>query len=105
MANRRHDKAASRHGPLPPRRSALNAADKGGRPPADSDGPGTASHFEELADVTLASSVHVATLDRELPAGSHGTVVGVWQGGRAYEVEFVEPFECLVTVPAEGLRS
>jgi hypothetical protein len=61
--------------------------------------------FEELDDVTLPAPVHVASLERELPAGSHGTVVGVWQGGRAYEVEFSEPFECLVTVPAEGLRS
>jgi hypothetical protein len=44
-------------------------------------------------------------LDQDLPAGAHGTVVGVWQGGRAYEVEFSEPFECLVTVPAERLHS
>ena len=61
--------------------------------------------FDELDDVTLAAPVHVAALDRDLPAGSHGTVVGVWQGGRAYEVEFSEPFEALVTVPAEGLHS
>ena len=61
--------------------------------------------FDELDDVTLAAPVHVASLDRDLPAGAHGTVVGVWQGGRAYEVEFSEPFACLVTVPAEGLSS
>jgi hypothetical protein len=61
--------------------------------------------FEELDDVTLAAPVHVASLDQELPVGAHGTVVGVWQGGRAYEVEFSEPFECLVTVPAGGLSA
>jgi len=61
--------------------------------------------FEELDDVTLAVPVHVASLDQDLPAGAHGTVVGIWQGGRAYEVEFSEPFECLVTVPADGLRT
>ena len=61
--------------------------------------------FDELDDVTLAAPVHVASLGRDLPAGAHGTVVGVWQGGRAYEVEFSEPFECLVTIPAEGLCS
>src|ERR1700728_299880 len=61
--------------------------------------------FDELDDVTLAAPAHVASLDQDLPAGAHGTVVGIWQGGRAYEVEFSEPFECLVTVPAEGLRS
>ncbi len=60
--------------------------------------------FEELDDVTLVAPVHVASLDQDLPAGAHGTVVGIWQGGRAYEVEFSEPFECLVTVPADGLR-
>jgi hypothetical protein len=61
--------------------------------------------FDELDDVTLVAPMHVATLHRDLPDGSHGTVVGVWQGGHVYEVEFSEPFECLVTVPAEGLRA
>lgn len=55
--------------------------------------------------MALAAPVHVASLDRDLPAGAHGTIVGIWEGGRAYEVEFSEPFECLVTVPAKGLRS
>jgi hypothetical protein len=61
--------------------------------------------FKELAEVALAVPVHDKTSGRNLPAGAHGTVVGVWQGGRAYEVEFSEPFACLVTVPAEGLSS
>ena len=69
------------------------------------DEPHSKVMFDELDDVTLAAPVHVASLDRDLPAGAHGTVVGVWHGGRAYEVEFSEPFECLVTVPAEGLCS
>ena len=68
-------------------------------------GSGGTRVFAELDDVTLAAPVHVASLDQDLPAGAHGTVVGVWQGGRAYEVESSEPFECLVTVPAEGLHS
>ena len=61
--------------------------------------------FEELDDVALAAPVHVASLDRDLHAGARGTIVGVWERGRAYEVEFSEPFACLVTMPAAGLRS
>lgn len=61
--------------------------------------------FAELDDVTLTKPVFVDALGRELPAGSHGTVVGIWQGGRAYEVEFTRPFECLVTVLPEGLAA
>jgi type III restriction enzyme len=61
------------------------------------------SAFEELDEVALAVPVQDIVSGRELPAGAHGTVVGVWRGGRAYEVEFTEPFECLVTVLAEGL--
>lgn len=61
--------------------------------------------FGELDEVALARAVYVESLHKELPAGSRGTVVGVWQEGRAYEVEFAKPFECLVTVPAEGLSA
>ena len=37
---------------------------------------------------------------REVPAGSVGTVVGVWNQGEAYEVELVAPFAALATVAA-----
>ena len=59
--------------------------------------------FNELDEVALARPVYVKDVGRELPAGARGTVVGVWEGGRAYEVEFAKPFECLVTVPTESL--
>jgi hypothetical protein len=59
--------------------------------------------FEEADEVALAIPLHDKISGRDLPAGTRGTVVGVWHGGRAYEVEFTQPFECLVTVPAEGL--
>jgi hypothetical protein len=61
--------------------------------------------FSELDEVALATPVYVKDLGKELPAGARGTVVGVWQGGRAYEVEFSKPFECLATVPSEGLTA
>jgi hypothetical protein len=72
---------------------------------------GTASHttprgrrqFRELDEVALAQAIHVQSAGRDLPAGARGTVVGIWRGGLAYEVEFAMPFACLVTVPAEGL--
>jgi type III restriction enzyme len=61
--------------------------------------------FKELDEVELTVPVHDTMSGRELPAGARGTVVGVWRGGRAYEVEFTEPFASLVTVQAEGLTA
>ncbi len=58
--------------------------------------------FKDLDDVALAAPGYVKAIDRELPAGARGTVVGVWRGGDAFEVEFTNPFECLITVPAGG---
>ncbi len=61
--------------------------------------------FAELDRAFLVADVAVAGHQRPLPAGTSGTVVGVWAEGKAYEVEFSTPFPCLVTVPAEGLRA
>ena len=38
-----------------------------------------------------------------LPCGSHGTVVAVWADGKAYEVEFIRPFHCQITIEAVEL--
>jgi hypothetical protein len=61
--------------------------------------------FKELDDVALAAPVYVTAIARELPAGARGTVVGVWRRGEAFEVEFTAPFECVVTVRADGLAA
>jgi len=61
--------------------------------------------FKELDDVVLAAPVRVASAGRDLPAGARGTVVGVWQNGAAYEVEFTQPFACLVTLREMSLRA
>jgi hypothetical protein len=61
--------------------------------------------FKELDDVALTAPVCVRAVDRELPVGSRGTVVGNWRGGDAFEVEFAKPFECLVTVRADCLAA
>lgn len=41
---------------------------------------------------------------RTLPGGSIGAIVGVWDGGAAYVVEFAEPFHMIVTLPAGSIR-
>ncbi|MEA1832886.1 DUF4926 domain-containing protein [Methylobacterium durans] len=41
---------------------------------------------------------------RSVPAGACGTIVGIWGGGEAYEVEFVQPLVGLATVTADALR-
>jgi hypothetical protein len=61
--------------------------------------------FKELDDVALAAPVSVSGLQCDLPAGARGTVVGVWRGDEAFEVEFTTPFACVVTVRAEGLAA
>jgi Domain of unknown function (DUF4926) len=50
----------------------------------------------ELDRVVLQSDL---TVDgRRLPRGSSGTVVAIWGGGEAFEVEFTKPFACLATI-------
>ncbi|EIZ83119.1 hypothetical protein WYO_4228 [Methylobacterium sp. GXF4] len=40
---------------------------------------------------------------RKLPVGARGAVVFVHGDGEAYEVEFVDPFHAVATVPAPSL--
>lgn len=58
-----------------------------------------------LAEHSVATLSSTFDLDdgRTLPAGSAGAVVGIWGEGKAYEVEFMEPFHAVVTVPARRL--
>lgn len=58
-----------------------------------------------LVEHSIATLSSPLDLDdgRTLPAGSAGAIVGVWRGGKAYEVEFVEPFHVVTTVSAHGL--
>ncbi|WP_288586202.1 DUF4926 domain-containing protein [uncultured Methylobacterium sp.] len=61
--------------------------------------PDAPSAFRELDTARLLVPV-MDDEGREVPAGSVGTVVGVWNRGEAYEVEFAIPFEALATVMA-----
>ncbi len=39
-----------------------------------------------------------------VPAGSEGTVVAVWNGGEAFDVEFVRPVETLAAIVPKALQ-
>ncbi|MGH7116885.1 MAG: DUF4926 domain-containing protein [Stellaceae bacterium] len=41
---------------------------------------------------------------KTLPAGATGAVVYVYRDGTGYEVEFAEPFHCVVTVQQDDIR-
>lgn len=57
--------------------------------------------MEELTQVSLAFPVEAD--GRLLPRGATGTVVHVYPGGRAYEVEFQAPFHAVATVEAAAI--
>ena len=63
--------------------------------------PGAA--LRDLDDVVVL--VPAVTDDGDtIPAGSEGTIVGVWKGGEAFFVEFPEPAGAIATVPPIDLR-
>jgi hypothetical protein len=39
-----------------------------------------------------------------VPAGSIGTVVAIWAGGQAFEVEFTRPVDALATIKPDRLE-
>lgn len=59
--------------------------------------------IEELDRVELLADV-LGDDRMAVPAGSIGTVVAIWAGGAAYEVEFTRPVDALATVNAALLR-
>ena len=59
--------------------------------------------IDELDEVTLSRDV-VDMDGQRVPAGSVGTVVGVWGEMAAFEVEFTRPIQALATVRRESIR-
>lgn len=55
----------------------------------------------ELAIVALRRSL--ACKEGVLPEGTRGIVVHVYRGGAAYEVEFSEPFACVLTLMPDDI--
>jgi len=56
----------------------------------------------ELSVVTLTHPVEHGA--RELPRGTKGTIVFAYEGGQHCEVEFFEPFPCVVTVARADIQ-
>jgi hypothetical protein len=56
----------------------------------------TRNRFAEFANVVLVAPLN--TEGESLPVGAAGTIVEVFDDGRAYAVEFFEPRHCVVTV-------
>lgn len=61
------------------------------------------SDLRDLDRVMMTAAVTTDDGD-VIEAGRTGTVVGVWRGGAAYEVEFAQPMGALATVEAAGLQ-
>jgi len=57
----------------------------------------------ELSRVTLARNVE--SEDGTVPAGSSGTIVHVYPGGPAYEIEFTSPVHTVATVKADDIAA
>ncbi|MGX7703301.1 DUF4926 domain-containing protein [Methylobacterium sp. Gmos1] len=58
--------------------------------------------LRELDDVRVTTEVTTDDGDT-IAAGTEGTVVAVWNGGEAYDVEFPQPMGALATVKAVDL--
>jgi hypothetical protein len=56
----------------------------------------------ELSVVTLTHPVEHGA--REVPRGTKGTIVFAYEDGQHYEVEFFEPFPCVVTVARADIQ-
>lgn len=72
------------------RQSAPSAAARDGAPAGD-------APIRELDRVRLLSTVR-GDDDQRIPEGATGTVVGIYDGGSAFEVEFALPVDALATV-------
>lgn len=54
--------------------------------------------------MTVGSGV-VGDAGEAVPSGSSGTVVAIWGGGAAFEVEFETPVSALATVRANAITA
>ena len=61
------------------------------------------SSLRDLDDVVLTVAV-VSDGGNTIPAGTEGTIVGVFKDGEAYVVEFAEPEGALASVGPDDVR-
>ncbi len=60
---------------------------------------------EPIAELSIVALRHAREHDgKVLPEGTKGAVVHTYRGGAGYEVEFDEPFHCVVTVGPDDIR-
>jgi hypothetical protein len=60
---------------------------------------------ELIPELSVVALRHSRKYDgRILPEGAKGAVVHAYRDGAGYEVEFEEPFHCVVTVGRDDIR-
>ena len=65
----------------------------------------SAERLRPIRELTVVTLRHSQECDgRILPEGSRGAVVHAYRDGAGYEVEFSEPFHCVVTVSRDDIR-
>jgi hypothetical protein len=71
---------------------------------ADAGGAGETPHpIAELSVVRLGKPVQ--TKEGIVPSGASGTVVHIHDDGRAFIIEFYEPFHAVATVEADAIAA
>jgi hypothetical protein len=65
----------------------------------------SAEQLRPIPELSVVALRHPQECDgRVLPEGSRGAVVHAYRDGAGYEVEFSEPFHCVVTVNRDDIR-
>jgi hypothetical protein len=60
---------------------------------------------ERIPELSIVALRHSRKCDgKVLPEGATGAVVHAYRDGAGYEVEFEEPFHCVVTVGRDDIR-
>jgi hypothetical protein len=65
----------------------------------------TAERRRSIPELGIVALRHPRECEgKVLPEGTTGTVVYVYRDGSGYEVEFAEPFHCVLTVGADDIQ-
>jgi hypothetical protein len=65
----------------------------------------TAERIRPIPELSTVALTHAHECPRGLlPEGARGAVVHAYRDGAGYEVEFTEPFHCVVTVRRGDIR-
>ncbi|HWB50184.1 MAG TPA: hypothetical protein VG651_13820 [Stellaceae bacterium] len=64
-----------------------------------------ARQIKFIPELSIVALRHSRVCDgKVLPEGAKGAVVHAYRGGAGYEVEFEEPFHCVMTVDRDDIR-